>query len=525
MAGYVCVRPRRQMGLPACLDDAVGADAPVRVLDAFVRGVDLRALGFARAGAGDVVAAGRSSYDPAALACLLLYGGMEGVRSSRRLARECARNAEARWLMEDARPCFKTIADFRRENRAALVELNREFVRFCRLHGLTGGEVVAVDGAKFQSAAGGRRAYSEVRLARELAAVERRTEAYLAALEAADVAEAAAQLSAADAAAEGARVKALLARLARLAKRKGELRSMSDGLAQSGASYCVEGEADARVMKKRGGGRMAGYNVQAAVDSKHELVVHVEATNAANDHAQLEAQAQAAKAALGAEELTVLADAGYRNAGQMHACEAAGMTVVSPAPRVVNPKGKGNLFARDEFAYDAGRDAYTCPAGETLILRRADAKLQMRYYQAPVSACAACALQAQCTEGKRRTVKRHLHADAEERANRRAAAHPAWMLLRAAFAEHPFAHMKRNLGGVGRFSLRGLAGAQAEISLSVLAYNMRRAINIVGAERLCVMLAAGPMTGAVAMPGSALVAGSGSGVIPTAAAAPLVAPP
>jgi len=498
MAGYVRGCSREQVRLLS-LSDEVSAGSRARVLDAFVEAQDLRALGFSRAAAADAAGAGRPAYDPLGLSKLLTYGYLEGARSSRKLARECHRNVEVKWLLGDARPCFKTIASFRRENGAALVALSRAFARFCRRVELADGEVVAVDGSKFQSAAGDAAVYNEARIARELERVEGRaaakTAAYLAALESADGADEAADAAdAATDAADEARGRAALAELAKLSRRKDKLQRMSDDLKRRGASYCVAGDAEARVLHKRGGaGRVVGYNVQAAVDAKHKFIVHAEVTNAASDHGQLYPAARAAQAVLGADKMTVLADAGYRNATQTRACEAAGIEVVTPAHEVVNPNGKGALFTRDAFEYDAARDCYTCPGGQTLTLRGTDARLR-RHYRASASACGSCALKAQCTTASARTVNRHVHADAQERANLRAAERPALMRRRAAVAEHPFANLKRELGGVGRFAMRGLAQVQAEMSLSVLAYNLRRAINIVGAERLCEMLAmpAGP---------------------------------
>ena len=488
--------------LPMAADDYIGPAHPVRVLHAFVERLDLGALGFRHV---ETAATGRPPYHPGMLLRLFLWGYLNRVRSSRRLEKECGRNVELFWLLDSLAPDFKTIANFRRDNAEALVLAGREFAVFCRGAGLFGAELVAVDGSKFQAASSVRSVYGKARLERELAQVERQTVEYLEALAAADAADDAAP-SVASESAEAARVKAALEKLS---QRGEELQVMAADMQQSDATHRVRGEPDARVMRKAGGGsggngggnggggrgnnsngvngagRVVGYNVQAAVDSKHKLIASCDVTTAANDHGQLYPQAKAAKDAVGADQLTVVADAGYKNAAQSRACEDVGVSTVLPAQREVNPHGAGKLFSREAFEYDAERDQYTCPGGETLAFRRIDA--EARRYTADATACGGCLLKAQCTRSRYRTVKRQLHAEALERANRRAAERPELLRRRAALVEHPFGNLKRMMDG-GRFLMRGLKHVKAEMSLSVLAYNLQRATNIMGAEALCAQL-------------------------------------
>ncbi|MDD9858300.1 MAG: transposase, partial [Gammaproteobacteria bacterium] len=243
------------------------------------------------------------------------------------------------------------------------------------------------------------------------------------------------------------------AALEKLSQRGDALQAMAADMQQSGATHRVRGEPDARVMRKagsggggggngvNGGGRAVGYHVQAAVDAKHKLIASCEVTTAANDHGQLYPQAKAAKVAVGADKLTVVADAGYKSAAQSRACEAMGVSAVLPAHREVNPCGAGKLFSREAFECDAERDQYTCPGGETLKLRRVDA--ETRRYTADANACGGCLLKGQCTPSRYRTVKRQIHAEALERANKRAAERPELLRRRAALVEHPFGNLKR----------------------------------------------------------------------------------
>jgi len=469
--GFVTGRSRDQGSLfPVVLDDLVPQEHVVRVIDAFVGGLDLVALGFGKA---EPAGTGRPPYDPGDVLKLYWYGYLNQVRSSRRLERECGRNVELMWLLNGLAPDHKTIAEFRRGNALAFKAVCRAFVRFCAEAQLIGGQWVAIDGSKFQAVASKRSVVSAAKLDEQLKSIDRQVQGYLETLEAADQAEAGT---------EEPNQEAVRAALARLEGRRADVASAQAILEALKASQHVVGESEAKLMKTGHGPSLVAYNVQTAVDAKHKLVVHHEVTNELADNRSLLPMATAAKEALGAETLSVVADAGYSNGEQLKGCEQAGITPYVPVQRALNNQGEGRYFERAAFAYDAGADTYRCPAGE--LLRRKTINREARLVLYSTAACGGCALKGQCTGAKQRWVSRHFEEEVLERTRQRLERYPAAMALRRESAEHPFANLKYGILGNARLLLRGLNGAGAEIALAVLAYNFRRALNLLGASAM-----------------------------------------
>jgi transposase len=458
-------RDQRELLAPS-LDEIVGADHPVRVIDAFVDTLDMGALGFAKAVAAEM---GRPAYRPGDLLKLYIYGYANQMRSSRRLEREAARNIEVQWLVNRLTPSFKTIADFRRDHPLAIVGVVRAFVRFCRGQSLYGGELLAIDGTKIEAVASRKKVLTPKVLAKQMAAIDAKIKDYLAAMDEADQEEAGP--------ADGS---AVTAALEALKTRKDEVQAQAKALADEGLTQKVVGELEARLMKTARHGHQVAYNAQTAVDGKHGLIAAFDLTNDCNDQCQLLPMAQEAKAALEAETLSVVADTGYSNGEQGKACEAAGITAIVPRAATVNPAGKG-FFSRDAFTYDAASDSWACPAGQTLALRQTSWTEQKKYYA--TKACAGCALKPRCTKAERRTIARHFHEDDRQAMHRRALDDPSFMKRRRELVEHPFGYIKWLLG-YPRFLVRGLKKARSELSLAVIGFNMKRAISILGVRAL-----------------------------------------
>jgi transposase len=444
--------------LPAAVEDYVTADAPVRVIDAFVDGLDVEGLGFGRS---VPAATGRPPYDPRDLLKLYIWGYFNEVRSSRRLERECRRNIEAIWLLRRLSPDFKTIADFRRDNGAAIVGVCRAFVMLCRDAGLFQARLVALDGSKFRAVASSQKIMGRSQIADQAARLDRRIADYLAKLDDADGAEP-------DDAA-GATAVALAA----LQLRRGELDRLAAKLEIEGRTMLVQGEEDARPMGKGNGPKPPSYNVQTAVDADTGLIVHHEVTDEVTDNRLLHPMAIATKQVLKQERLIVVADAGYSNGAHASACEADNITACVAANRAVNNQADGTLFDRSAFTYEPDSDTFRCPAGRKLVRKQLHRKKRNVAYIA--LDCSGCALKPQCTTAPRRLVKRHLDEDALNRMNARVDAN--LMTRRRCAAEHPFGTIKRMMAG-GRFLTRNLKGTRTEIALSVLSYNLLRAINL-----------------------------------------------
>ena len=457
--------------LPAAIEDYVRADAPVRVIDAFVDGLDLRGLRFGRS---EPAATGRPPYDPRDLLKLYIYGYLNEVRSSRRLERECSRNVEAMWLLRRLAPDFKTIADFRRDNGAAIVGACRAFVLFCRDQGLFAARLVALDGSKFRAVASAKRIIGRREIAEEAAGLDRRIAEYLAGLDASDAHE------------PDEAPSATAAALQALRDRRVELDRLAAQLDAEERNTLVEGEPDARPMGIGSGRKPPSYNVQTAVDAETGLIVHHDVTTEPTDNRLLHPMAKATKDAVEAGTLAVVADAGYSNGAGAVACERDGITPCVPANRSINNQGDGTLFDRSAFVYRPDSDTYSCPAGRTLVRKQIMRRNNCVLYAAPD--CSGCALKPRCTTAERRFLTRHFHEDALQRMNARIEADPRLMRQRRCAAEHPFGTIKRMTAG-GRFLTRGLAKVKAEAALSVLAYNILRAMNLVGVSNLRARLA------------------------------------
>jgi transposase len=246
-------------------------------------------------------------------------------------------------------------------------------------------------------------------------------------------------------------------------------------------------EPEARLMRTANGFAPA-YNVQIAVDAEHALIVAQKVTDEATDNRSLLPMAEAAQEAVGSpDSLNVVADAGYSNGEQAEACEAQGILPHVPANRSINNQGDGTLFDRSEFHYDEKTDTFRCPAKQTLTRKQLARKDRAVYYAAQPEVCGVCVLKTRCTNGKQRLVSRHLHEGALQRMQQRAT--PEMMRLRRSTVEHPFAALKYHIFGHPRFLLRGLQGAQAESSLAITVYNLKRMLKVLGGRRLRAALA------------------------------------
>ena len=408
--------------LPPRIEDYVGPDNPVRAIESYVCALDLAKLGFRHADrTADEM--GQPPYDPADLLKLYLYGYINQVRSSRRLEREASRNLELIWLLKNLKPGYRTIANFRKENWEALKAVNRSFVLLVRELGLVGGSVVAIDGSFFHGDASKASIFTRKRLAEQITKLDLEIEAYGKSLEDNDAVEAKDQTrdrtdgpgngGGGDGGTIGAKVAALMAQRSRA---QADLARLED----SGETQLSLTDPDARHLVKSGQG-VAGYNVQVAVDDKHKLIIGSEVVNDSSDVGQLHAMAKAAKEALDAEALQVLADEGYYSSTELKACEDDGIKAYVPVPKGNRQIEKKGRFSLKDFSYDPAADAYRCPAGELLRpmegrWENTSGRTEIRYASS-AKTCKACPLKARCLSptASRRTIGRWEHEDVLER--------------------------------------------------------------------------------------------------------------
>jgi transposase len=455
--------------LPESLDDYIGESNPVRAIEAFVAHLDLADLGF------EVVpeATGRPGYHPSVLLRLYIYGYLNRISSSRCLEREAGRNLEVIWLLGRLAPDDKVIADFRKDNGAAIKKVCVRFVELCRQMGLLTKASVAIDGSKFKAVNNRDKNFTRNKIDRRRAQLEESVLRYLRQLETADRQEPSEALA----------IKAahLKEKLAKLKEEMGKLDAHERRMLASPDGQISLTDPDSRSMATSGrGSGVVGYNVQVAVDTEHHLIVTHAVTNVGNDTAHLANIAQQAKATLKADALAVVADRGYYDSEQIVTCDEAGITLTMPKRMTSGAKAEGR-FGKQDFAYLAEADVYRCPAGERLTYRYSNIEngLALRRYW--TDACGRCVMKEMCTTGKERRITRFEKEHVLEAVQERLDANPQAMRQRRETAEHPFGTIKARMGAT-HFLTRTLPKVATEMALAVLAYNLTRVLNIMGVK-------------------------------------------
>jgi transposase len=468
MKRYVEGENRSQSTLfPESLDEYIAEDNPVRVVDVFVDELDLKALGFDGA---EPEATGRPAYHPATLLKIYIYGYLNRIQSSRRLERETQRNVELIWLTGRLSPDFKTIADFRKDNGKAIRRVCREFVVLCRSLNLFSEAIVAIDGSKFKAVNNRDKNFTDRKLKARMQHLEESIARYLGDLDRADreptpVNEARSEHL-------KQKIQTIRSHLKELAQRGEQLASTSDG-------QLSLTDPDARSMATSAhGSGVVGYNVQVAVDAQHHLIVTHEVTNAGHDRHQLASMAKQAREATGEAPLTALADRGYFRGEEILECERAGINALVPKPQTSNNQAKGQFDKRD-FRYIAADDEYECPAGQRAIRRFTTVEHGQTLYKYWSSACPKCPLKAQCTTGRYRRITRWEHEQVLDAMQTRLDQMPQASRIRRRTVEHVFGTLKSWMGATHLLT-KTLPRVSTEISLHVLAYNLKRVMQLLG---------------------------------------------
>jgi len=471
MSRFIKGESRSQITLfPEAVDEYIEEDNPVRVIDVFVDDLDLSTLGFKTKPADT----GRPAYHPGLMLKLFIYGYLNRVQSSRRLEREAGRNVELMWLLGRLAPDFKTIADFRKDNTKAISRVCREFVLLCRKLDLFADSLVAIDGSKFKAVNNRSRNFTRAKIKRRLKQIDDSIKRYLGQIASADRVD-------------GSRAKVkkegLNEKIAKLKQEVKQLNDVEQELKKSPDGQVSLTDPEARSMATSGrGSGLVGYNVQAAVDSKHHLILAHEVTNQGHDRTQLANMSRQAKAVLDKAEISVVADRGYYSGEEIKVCDEAGIKTYLPKPQTSGNQARGYYGKRD-FIYHPEDDEYGCPAGERAIYRftrEEKGKMIRRYWS---SACTHCAMKSRCTTGKNRRISRWEHEaildDLEDRMERA----PDMMKVRRSTVEHPFGTIKSWMGST-HFQMKTIKRVSAEMSLHVLAYNLKRVIKILGTKQL-----------------------------------------
>ena len=461
---------------PESLEDYIAEDNSIRVVDAFVDKLNLTELGFDRAEPSDT---GRPGYLPAMMLKIYVYGYLNRIQSSRRLERESHRNVELIWLTGRLMPSFKTIADFRKDNRKAIRRVCTEFVGVCRELELFSATLVAIDGSKFKAVNSRDKNFTRKSVKRRLKKTQANIDRYLAKLDAVDKEEP--EIREVTAAELKQKIASMEAKMEELQGYEAEVEAHPD-------KQVSLTDPDSRSMKKAGGGSIVGYNVQTAVDSKHHLIAAHEVTNAPSDRSQLSSMADQAKTALEAKNLMVVADPGYYKGEEIVDCYDADITALVPKTDTSPSKAKGR-YSKADFRYDAEQNEYICPAGQRLTYRFDSIEHGKTLWGYMTYQCSSCPLQSKCTTGNAKRIKRWEKEHILDAADALLKENPDAMRQRKRLVEHPYGTIKHWMGST-HFLMKRLPNVQAEMSLHVLAYNLRRAINILGVPRIMEQLQA-----------------------------------
>jgi transposase len=457
---------------PQYLEDWIGEDNPVRVIDVFVDELDLAELGFVGV---EPEVTGRPSYHPSVLLKLYIYGYLNRTQSSRRLEREAGRNVEVMWLTGRLAPDHKTIADFRKDNGRAIRQVCARFVVLCRMMGLLTHASIAIDGSKFKAVNNRDRNFTRAKMERRMAQIEESVARYLQQLDTADRQEPSEALK--------AKTNRLKEKIEKLKEQMQRLEVLKVQMLASPDQQISLTDPDARSMATSGrGSGVVGYNVQVAVETTNHLIITHEVINEGSDRAQLSPVAKQAKTTLGVEKLDAVADRGYFSGEEILACENAGITVTLPKPMTSNSKAEGR-FGKQDFRYVAEQDIYICPAGERLAHHSTTEENGMVLRRYWTNVCQNCAIKHDCTTAKERRITRWEHEHVLEAVQRRLDEHPEKMRLRRETVEHPFGTIKARMGAT-HFLMKTLPKVATEMALHVLAYNLTRVMNIMGVRPL-----------------------------------------
>lgn len=456
------------MLFPVSLEEMIPKEHPVRIIDLFIQTLDLERLEFIQ-----VVAAGegRPAYDPKDLLKLYLYGYLNRIRTSRLLERECVRNIELIWLLKGLKPCFRTIAGFRSSNSAGLKNLFRHFVSLMNKWNLVAGETIAIDSSKFRAVNSKKNNFNPRKIERQLNYIDNKIEEYLVELTIADE--------------KGEDNNEITENILTQLSRQQKYLEIKQKLEDSGEDQISTTDPDSRSMILHGSVIEVAYNVQTAVDDKNKLIVHYDVTND-NDKKALHGIANETKQILKKDTLTVLADKGYHNAEQLHACQQDKILTYVAVPEIPRKNDiPTESYYGDKFIYDEKKDQYCCPQGHLL---RSNGNWYIKKYkryvteikQYKTNACESCPVRSNCTTNPRgRIIERSQYAKALEENGNRIKYDLNKYLLRQQIVEHPFGTIKRQWG-MDHILLKGIKKNNGEFGLIYFTYNFRRVMNIFG---------------------------------------------
>jgi len=464
------------------LEQQVTADNPVRIIDAFINKLDLQKLGFSHT---IHKSEGRPPYAPPLLLKLYVYGYLNKIRSSRKLELECCRNIELRWLMQELCPSYHTIADFRKHHGEAIRNLFKLYVHFLNELKLLGKQTIAVDGSKFRAVNSRKNNYNQKKIDKHEAMIEEKAANYLKELDELDKEET-------DESGPSYRKEEVEAALQRLVERKIKYDDLQQQLDNTEEKQISTTDAESRALIINKNIVEVAYNTQAAVDAKHNLFVHAEATNTNDGKALHRATAQAKKnMSLKTEDsIDVLSDKGYHTGAELQQCHDDNINTYVAFKEQPSVKHLQKEFLSTQFVYNKQQDCYICPAGEILTslntwhYKKGDAReTSYRFKTYRTNGCKSCSLRPNCTKLNKRIIHRSEYQDAVERNNENIRQNPDYYKRRQSICEHPFGTIKRQWGYTYTL-MKGLKKVNGEMNLIMLVYNIKRTLSLLGFTKM-----------------------------------------
>ena len=472
MAHRIGTDRNQMLLLPPSLDEYIDENNPVKVIDVFVDSLDLNETGFKNS---IPLKKGCPPYNPGDLLKLYLYGYLNRIRSTRKLEKECTRNIEVIWLLNQLRPRYRTIAYFREDNSKAIKSVFRQFVVMMKKWDLIAGDLLAVDGSKFRAVNSKKNNCNQQKIQRHLNYIDQKVDEYLKELDENDNKE------------QGERKLKVKECLQQLEQRRQKYIDLERQLRETGQDQVSTTDPDARQLIIRGDIAEVAYNAQTTVDSKHNLVIDTKVINT-NDRKILSTMGLQAKEILNKDSFELLADKGYHNGEELQKCDLMNIkTYVAPQESHSGNKIPTQEYLGDKFEYNSQVDCYTCPEGETLI---SNGRWYKKFYRTHIilvkqyktKSCRECPKRSLCTSSpveRGRIIERSQYQDSVDANNLRVRNKKEKYRLRQTMTEHPFGVVKRQWG-YDHLMMKGLQKTDSEISLIFLCYNLKRVMNILG---------------------------------------------
>ena len=452
---------------PMSMEAAISADNEVRMIELFVEGLDMEALGFKV----DHIENGRPAYHPKDMLKLYLYGYMNRVRSSRELEKETRRNIEVMWLLKGLSPDHNTISNFRRDNPNAIKKVFRATVALAKNFNLIGGHLLAGDSTKLRAQNSKKNNFNEKKIERHLEYIENKLKEYEQ------------QLSENDG--DNENEQALKQQIETQQQRKKSYENIQKQLVESGETQVSTSDPESRQMITRNNITEVAYNIQTTVDAQHNIPIDFKVTNE-NDSKAMGGMLRRAKAIVGNNSFTVLYDKGYHTGSEFAIAEKLGIEILVAVPGMPSSSNAPNpAYNVANFIYHADNDCYICPQGQELrsngtwYNREA---AQFRQFKTP--ACKSCPVRSECTTSVQngKIVQRSEYQHYIEQNKERVAQNQNYYRRRQAIVEHPYGTIKRQWGFNYIMTKKTIKRASADVGLMFTAYNLRRILNIIGKE-------------------------------------------